>query len=89
MKKMMQATQTEQACTTAQYEQALEDAINEIREDADRVESIIEENSDLIGALYYAYCKAHYEGYIFGDLVVEMIERKIEACAESDVEKLL
>ena len=89
MKKMMQATQTEQACTTAEYEQALEDAINEIREDADRVESIIKENSDLIQELYYTYGKAYSERYIFGDLVVEMIERKIEACAESDVEKLL
>ena len=89
MKKMMQATQTEQACTTAEYEQALEDAINEIREDADRVESIIEENLDLIGALYYAYGKAHYNRYIFINLMVEMIDRKIKACAEADVEKLL
>ena len=89
MKKMMQATQTEQACTTAEYEQALEDAIAEIREDADRVESIIEENSDLIWALYCLYGKSYYKRYIFGDLVVEMIERKIEACAEADVEKLL
>ena len=89
MKKMMQATQTEQACTTAEYEQALEDAINEIREDADRVESIIKENSDLIQELYYAYGKAYSERYIFVDLFFEMIDRKIEACAEADVEKLL
>jgi hypothetical protein len=89
MKKTMQATETEPACYTLEYEQALEDAIAEIREDADRVEKIIEENSDLIQDIYFNLNNGSIATCEFGREVSELLERKIEACAENDVEKLL
>ena len=72
-----------------------EQALNNIYEDADRIEKIIEENSDIIQDIFYCFNESlkfehkptrSYAISIAGERLIQLIERKIDYLADEDVE---